>query len=105
MQWWISSTRVGWDLARRRIWRLKVEGTCIANIEWFQGKTLSKKKRYYWRDISYASAHSWNEWRFITCEFSLPSSNHLTLFETVNLIPTEDLFKVNIDMPEFFWRD
>lgn len=72
------------------------------NIPRFQGKILSKTNFFYWRDLWDANACLWKDWRSILHEFSLYSIDCLTLLEIISLIPKEDFFEMNIDMPRAF---
>lgn len=68
-------------------------------------RMLSRKIIFFQRYLSDANSHSWKDWRSVTQKFSLSPMDQLTFFEIVGLIPHEDLFKKNIDMPSPFRHD
>ena len=62
VHWQMSSSRVGWDLAKRIIWSQKQEGTCIFGLPNFLARRFSRKNIYFQRYLWDFNVFSWKNW-------------------------------------------
>jgi hypothetical protein len=87
------------------IWSWLNQGQCISECPRFQVHRLSKKGVFFWRYLWDFASRDWKDWRELTSQKALLSSDKPVIKDIMGLLPPEKQYKLNIDMQGSFWRD